>query len=97
MAEKAGTKETSEALHGVLMLALVLAKHLKDGVQVGKDIFALIEELKSNVELDGALKAAYDGIALVPSEIKDLDVMEGLTIVMAATPDLMRIAAELRA
>ena len=79
--EAHGIKETKEALVGVNELAIVIAKHLKDGAQAS-DIMAVVDEFKTNPELMAKLEAARDNIAAVPEEIKDISWLEGGELVV---------------
>ena len=74
-------KETKELLIGINELSLLLTKHLKDGLQIGKDVSAIFAELISNEELKGKLEAAYQGVSAVQGEVKDLSLSEGLELV----------------
>lgn len=79
--EAYGIKETKELLIGVNELSIVLVGLLKDGAQVS-DAAALIEKMKSDPEFMAKLQAAYDKINEVPAEIKDLNLAEGLELVI---------------
>jgi len=96
MAGDFGIKETQEGVNGILLLAALIATQLKDGFQAGQDIEAIWAALKNDVELNKALKDAYEGSGQIPSELKDLDVMEGVQLVMGSAPGVMKIAAALR-
>jgi len=67
----AGIKESEEALVGVLKLAALLAKRLKDGIDLA-DAMEIYKVLKD----DPDYLAAVEGIGKVPEELKDLDVQE---------------------
>lgn len=77
-----GIKETQEALVGINEVAILLASRLKDGVGVD-DFAAVWEKLNNDAEFKAKLEAAYQGVSQVPSEIKDLDVGEIVSLVMA--------------
>jgi hypothetical protein len=74
-----GIQETQEVLVATNELALVVVKHVKDGVQIG-DIGAVVGELISNVQFREALTKAVQNVAQVPAEIKDIDFAEGLEL-----------------
>jgi len=74
-------KETKELLVGINELSLLLTKHLKDGLQVGKDVTAVFTELLSNEDLKAKLESAYKGVDLVQGEMGDLSLSEGLELV----------------
>jgi len=75
MEEKLGVKETKELLEGVLHLGLVLARALKDGVQIA-DAKAVLDALLKDEEVKEAVK----GVKHIGAELKDLDLGEGLQL-----------------
>lgn len=79
MADTIGVNETKEVLTAINELALVVIKHVKDGFAVS-DIPAIISELMITDSFKLALVQAVEGIARVPSEIKDVDFMEGMEL-----------------
>lgn len=72
-------KETKEALDGALMLGLVLAERLKDGVGLD-DLGALWDKWKNDPVVQEKLKAAVDGYENIDEEVGDLDTGEGLEL-----------------
>lgn len=95
MSQPQGVKETKEALVGLLALALVLAKHFKDGVQ-GKDFVAIYADVQSSPELKAKLEAAYEGYNLIDDELKDVSLAEAFELLQAATPEVLKLIEELR-
>ena len=81
MEEKVGIKELKEAMVGINELAMFLAMRMKDGVGVD-DAMAVWTKLNSDADFKDKMVAAYDGIAGVPAEIKDIDLAEGLELAM---------------
>lgn len=79
--ESVGVKEIKEAMVGVNELAIFLAERLKDGVGVD-DAMAIYSKLASDEAFKAKMVAAYEGIALVPAEAKDIDLAEGLELAM---------------
>ena len=79
MSEKS-VKETKELLVGVNELVVLLLVHLKDGLQVSKDLPAIFSELVGNADLQAKLKAAYDGVSQVEAEVKDLSLQEAVEL-----------------
>ena len=73
--EKQGIKELGEAIDAVLEVALVLAKVLKDGLQLD-DARVLFVELNGNEKIAKAL----EGREKILAEAKDLDLAEGLEL-----------------
>ena len=76
-------KETKEAFIGVNELSLFLIERLKDGVGID-DAIALFQALTTDEEFKAKLGAAVEGISLVPGELKDLDVSEGMELAVIA-------------
>jgi hypothetical protein len=74
-----GIKETEDvivALQEVSVALVVAVKRfgLKDGA------LAFVEALLGDVQLQEKLVAAYENIALVPAEVVDISIIEGLTL-----------------
>lgn len=74
-----GIQETKEVLIAANELALVVVKHVKDGVSVS-DVPAIVSELIGNDAFKLALVDAVKGIVNVPAEIKDIDLTEGMEL-----------------
>lgn len=85
MADKVGIKETKELALGAIALGFYLTKLMKDGFQPS-DIVAFTTKLGSDPVFAEKLQAAYDGVAAVGSEIKDIDVTEGFELAVAIVP-----------
>ena len=90
-----GVKETKEALVGLLVASVLLAKHFKDGVQ-GKDFPAIYTEIMANEELKAKLLVAYEGYNKVPEEVKDLKAAEVVELLTAALPEVLKLIEEFR-
>lgn len=91
----AGIKETKEALVGVNEVAIFLVSRLKDGVQVG-DFTAMFDKLTQDTVFKAKMEAAYNGVALVPSEISDLDVNETVELSLTQLQYVPLIVAALK-
>lgn len=91
-----GIKETGEALVGVNEVALVLVKQLKDGLQVS-DFEVVFQKVVNDVEFKAKLQAAYEGISLVPSEVKDLDLYEAGQLAMVQISYVPKLIEALKA
>ena len=74
-----GIKETKEVLVAVNELALIIIKHVKDGLQVS-DVPSIALEMFMNEAFKDAIANAVNNISLVPEEVKDLSVEEGLEL-----------------
>lgn len=79
--QKVGIQELKEALVGINLLAVFLAEHLKDGLDIGDGI-AVWQKLSSDEEFKQKLISAFEGIKAVPEEIKDMDLAEGIELMM---------------
>lgn len=86
-----GIKETKELLVGINELSLVLIKHLKDGLQVGKDATAILSELVSNDELKDKLADAVQGLDALDDELKDISLEEGVELGMVQVAYIGRL------
>jgi hypothetical protein len=84
-------KETKEALVGLNEVSLLLAKHLKDGLQLSQDISAVVGELLANPELKDKLAEAAKGIQQVPAELSNLSMSEGVQLVMVQVDYLPKL------
>lgn len=85
MGEAHGIKETKEALHGILALSVVLAGVLKDGAQLS-DLSKLFDKMQNDEELKTKLEAAWKDVVLVQQEASDIDLSEGVELLMEAVP-----------
>lgn len=74
--EKLGIEELKDVINGAVDISALLVKHLKDGLQLSKDVPALIEEVLGSEALKSAIGKLISGISKVPSEVKDLDLSE---------------------
>jgi hypothetical protein len=92
----AGIKETKEALVGVNELSLVLISRLKDGLQPA-DVVALLAKLQGDEEFKNKLVAAAQGIKELPAEIKDLQLIEAVDLLMTQLDYLPKIAEAAKA
>ena len=87
-----GIKETKEVLVGLNEVALVLCERLKDGLQIGSDVSAVVEKVLGDADFRAKVVAAAEGIAAVPSEIKDLaigEIIELATVQIGYVPKIV--------
>lgn len=85
-----GIKETKEALIGINELSIFLAKRLKDGVGVD-DLAAAIDLLKNDEAFKQKIMLAIDNIKAIPEEMKDVDMNEGIELVMTQVAYLPKL------
>lgn len=86
-------KETKEALSGLLTLAEIIGKELKDGAQL-QDAVAIFHAISSDPAKKAELEAAFADIKKVPDEIKDISLSEGVelsSILIKRLPDLLKV------
>ena len=89
-----GTKETKEAIVGILKLSTLLAASFKDGVQVAD--FAVILAKLQEPEMKAALEAAYQDVEKVPSEVSDISVVEALELIPVVMPEVLKLVAAIK-
>jgi hypothetical protein len=92
MGEKLGIKETKELLKGLSLLGALVAKRLKDGVDLD-DAAAIASALLLDAEFRAIVEAAADRIEMVDDELADLDFSEGLEIA-AEIPAILKSISE---
>lgn len=90
-----GIQETKEVIEAANELTLVVVKHVKDGVSVS-DIPAIVSELVSSDEFRQTLTKAVTGVTNVPSEIKDVDFVEGMELAKIQLSYVPKIIEALR-
>lgn len=84
-----GIKETKEAMVLGFALAALLKGQLADGFQPA-DVLKIIEG-GMNAEMMMKIKEGMAGITMVPSEIGDIDLMEGMELVKFAIDEIKKI------
>jgi len=87
-----GIKELKEAVVGLNELSLIIIKHVKDGLSF-EDAVAVAVEAAANSDV----KAAIEGISKVPAEIGDIDLAEGVELVVVQAQYVPKILAALKA
>jgi len=90
-----GIKETKEALKGVLALAVLMAELFKDGIQA-EDAATVFMKLQTDDAFKKCLVEAYNGANLVPSEIKDLSLLEVMELAKVAIDEATKIITALQ-
>lgn len=88
-------KETKEALVGANELTLVILELVKDGVQFS-DAVSLVNKLSSDPVLKQKLDEALSGLKVVPEEIKDIDLNEGIELAMLQAQYVPKILEKLK-
>lgn len=81
MAGKHGVKETKEALVALVALGGFVASRLKDGVDLG-DLSAVVNKLSNDKEFVDKIKAGIEGIDKVDNEVSELDLNDGIELVL---------------
>ena len=85
-----GINETLELLVGVNELAVCMIELMKDGFQVA-DFGALMLKLQSDEMFKEKLMKAYENIGMVPAEIKDISMVEGMNLALIQIQYLPKI------
>ena len=74
-----GIKELKEAVEAINEIAILLCERFKDGLGVD-DAVAIYDKIKEDADFKAKMIAAYDNYKLIPEEIKDIDISEGLEV-----------------
>lgn len=77
----AGIAETKEVLVAGNEIGLFVVSRLKDGVGVD-DALAAYQKLTQDAAFKKIVMDAHDGLSAVGGEIKDLDIGEGLELII---------------
>lgn len=85
MAGEFGVKETKEAAIGAIALGFYVAKLAKDGINFD-DLSAFMAKLSSDAVFAEKLKAAHEGMDMIPKEIGELSIADGLELATAVVP-----------
>lgn len=72
-------KETKELLTALNEISLILISEFKDGVSV-EDIAPIFAKIKANPDLSDKLIELYNKANLIPEELKDLTLAEGVEL-----------------
>lgn len=92
---KTGIKETKEAIIGLSDVSQLIISKAKDGLQMS-DAMEVVQKLLFDAEFKKVLEDAVNGIAVVPAEIKDLDVQEGIELAMLAIEEGKQVIEALK-
>lgn len=88
-------KETKEAVVGIMEIAIVIAKALKDGAQIS-DAVTVYQNLFSNEEMKEKVMAAFKDINKVPEEIKDASLVEASELAIVAVSYIPKLVEALK-
>lgn len=75
-----GIKETQDLLVAGNEIAVLAVAQLKDGFQLGEDFAAVWAKIRDNADFRLKMQVAYEGIAAVPAEVKDIDLQEAMIL-----------------
>jgi len=92
MEQAVGVKDTKEVVKAILELVKVSADLLKDGAQV-QDLIAGYAALAGDPVKKAALEAALQGIGNIPAEVKDINLAEGIELLVAVAQELPGVLA----
>lgn len=90
-----GIKETKEALVGVLEVAVLLTKALKDGIQIS-DVGVIIDALRHDEEFKAKMAAAVKDISLVKTEMADCSAVEAIELAVAGVAYVPKIIGAMK-
>jgi hypothetical protein len=90
-----GIEETKEVLIAANEIGLVVVKHVKDGVQA-TDIPAIVVELFNSDDFKQAIAKAVENVTLVPKEIADISLAEGLELAKEQIAYVPKLLAALK-
>jgi hypothetical protein len=85
-----GVQNVKELAVGLIVIATILAEEFKDGIQA-TDAVEIFAKVKGNSELQAKILSAYNGIDQVPAEAKDLNLSEGVEIIVALVPEIKKM------
>lgn len=71
-----GIKESKELLIAANEIAICLISKLKDGLQLGEDVAAIILKLQTDQEFKAKMDAGFTGVGEIKAELQDLSVSE---------------------
>ena len=94
--QELGIDETMQALVAVNEIALAIIPLMKDGIQAA-DALALYEKFKTDPAFKEKIEAGYKDINKVSAEAKDINLKEGLELVIVQASYLPKIIAALKA
>lgn len=77
----ASIKELKEVVVAANEISLFIISRLKDGVGID-DAMAAYQKLTQDAEFKKMITDAHDGLSTVGGEIKDIDLAEGLELLM---------------
>lgn len=95
MSSSFDTKETKEALIAVMAITEFLIERLKDGAGLD-DIVATYSKLTSDDVFMKKIKAGFEGINKISSELKDLSVEETTMLGYQIAPEVISLLAKLK-
>lgn len=90
MSDVLGIKETKEAAIGIIALGGFIAKEIKAKKSIGQDMMDLFVAMQSDPEFRSKLEAAVNGLELVPSEIGNMSIQEGIELAGAIVPEVIK-------
>lgn len=94
MSEKKGTKELGEVVQALGTVLIILGPHIRDGIQLGKDVQGIYADVMAKPEVVAEVQAAVKDIKLAADEAKDLDLGE---VIALAIPLVQRLPEILKA
>lgn len=87
-------KELKELIVGLVAIGKVVAEAAKDGLQLS-DAAALVDKYMKDPVFKAKIDEAVKGIELVPGEVADITLQEGIEVVLAGAQELMNALIQL--
>jgi hypothetical protein len=90
MGNEKSVQNVKELAIGLIVIATMLAEEFKDGVQA-TDAISIFAKIKGNEELQAKILLAYNGIDQVSAEAKDINLSEGVELIVALIPEIKKM------
>lgn len=87
--------KTKEALETILNVMALMAETFKDGIQA-KDALEIIKKIDESPDLKAAMLELYNNIDGIKDEMNEVTLAEGLELLGAAIPGIVKIIEVLK-
>lgn len=87
--------KTKEALQTILTVMALMAETFKDGIQA-QDAIAILKKIEEAPELKAAMLDLYNNIDGIKDEMNEVTLAEGLELLGAAIPGIVKIVEALK-
>jgi hypothetical protein len=90
-----GVVRIEDVLKGFIGLAVLLAGEFKNGVNAST-LVEVVAKIESNSDLKDAIVKMYNDIDQIPSDVKDLSLPEGISLLTVALPEIMQLVTAIK-